>query len=70
VDSKLNMNQQHLIVAKADNSILSCRRRALPIVRKKVILPLYSVLLWPRLKCWIQFWAPQYKRGMDILERV
>ena len=22
------------------------------------------------MECWVQFWAPQYKRDMDILERV
>ena len=23
----------------------------------------------PHLECWVQYWAPQYKSGMDILER-
>ena len=34
------------------------------------ILPLYPALVGPRLECWGQCWAPQYKRDMAILERV
>ena len=34
-----------------------------------MILPLYSVLVRPPLERWIEFWAPLYKRGMDVLER-
>ena len=35
-----------------------------------MILPLYSVLVRPHLEYSIQMWSPQYRRDMDLLERV
>jgi len=57
-------------VAKATSSILGCIGRAITGRSREVMLPLCSALARPHLEYCVQGWAPQYKRDVDVLERV
>ncbi|GAB0188573.1 triadin [Grus japonensis] len=70
VDEKLNMSQQCALAAQKANCILGCIRRSMTSRSREEILPLYSTLVRPHLEYCVQLWGPQYKRDMDLLERV
>ncbi|GAB0202569.1 mitochondrial enolase superfamily member 1 [Grus japonensis] len=70
IDEKLNMSRQCALAAQKANHVLGCIKRGVTSRSREVILPLYSTLMRPHLQYCLQLWGPQYRRDMELLERV
>ncbi|KAJ7423888.1 hypothetical protein WISP_31525 [Willisornis vidua] len=69
IDEKLHKIQQCVIPGQKANQVLGCINRNVA-SRSQEILSLYSVLMRPHTEYCIQFWFPQHKKDMELLEQV
>jgi len=64
------MSQRCVLAAKQANGILGCIRQGTASRSREGILPLDSELVRPHWECCVLCWDPQYKRDIDVLERI
>ncbi|GAB0195147.1 hypothetical protein GRJ2_001980000 [Grus japonensis] len=70
VDKKLNMSQQCALAAQKANHVLGHIKSSVTSRSREGILPFCSALVRPHLEYCVQLWGSQYRKDMDLLERV
>ena len=69
VNRQLNMSQQCAQVTKKTSGILTCTKNSVARRTREMIVPLCLALVII-LKYCIQFWAPHYKKDVEVMKHV
>ena len=64
------MSQQCVLAAQKANYVLGCIKEGVTSREREVIVPLCSALVRPHLEYCIQAWGLQYRKDVELLERV
>ena len=64
------MYLQHVLAAQKANHTPGCIKRNATSRSKEVILALYSALVRSYMEYCVQFWGPQHRKDMELLEQV
>ena len=64
------MSQQCALAAKRANRVLGCIQHSIARRSREVIVPPCTALVQPHLKYRVEFWGPQYKKDIRLLECV
>ncbi|KAJ7404874.1 hypothetical protein WISP_02148 [Willisornis vidua] len=70
VDSHLNMSQHCAQVDKKVNCILACIINRVSMRTRAVTVALYLTLVKLHLKSCVKFWAPHFKKDIEVLQCV
>ena len=70
IDEKLDKSQQYALAAQKDNCGQSTIKKGVASRQREVIVPLYSALVRPCVEYCAQAWGPQYRKDVELLERV
>ena len=70
ISADMKLSEQCGIAASKGNQIIGLIRRNITYKGKKLIIPLYKVIVRPHLECCIQAWIPYRKKDIDTLERI
>ena len=66
----MDMSQQCALAGQKASHILGCIKSSVGSRSREGILPLCSAIVRPHLQYCVQIWGLQYKKDMDLLERV